>query len=292
MVTPERVSLGYDLAGLGSRAAAAVVDVTIQALLWLALLIVFGVVVSRFSDLLDAAAPAVMAGLLILVFLGGFFLLWGYYLVFEIIWSGQTPGKRALGLRVIRENGYPIRPGDAVVRNLVRIIDGPPFAAVVGALVMLLNERSKRLGDFAAGTIVVREGKRLRLADVVGNVGNVERTPLPAASLSPERAAVTAPVVLSTAVSTSSAGGTVATASSAETARPVALRPEDATLVRDFLVRRGEMDTPARTQLARRLADHVANTYGLTATLAGRRQEGVIQTANERFLEELVSAPG
>jgi uncharacterized RDD family membrane protein YckC len=62
VVTPERVSLGYDLAGLGSRAAAAVIDVTIQALLWVALLIVFGVTVSRFSDVLDTAAPAVTAG--------------------------------------------------------------------------------------------------------------------------------------------------------------------------------------------------------------------------------------
>jgi uncharacterized RDD family membrane protein YckC len=84
----------------------------------------------------------------------------GYFMLFEILWNGQTPGKRLLGVRVIRENGYPIRPVDAVIRNLVRIVDFLPASYGVGILTMLLNKRSKRLGDFASGTIVVREGAR------------------------------------------------------------------------------------------------------------------------------------
>ena len=90
--------------------------------------------------------------------LASFLVTAGYYILFEIIWSGQTPGKRLLGVRVMRENGYPIRPVDAVMRNLVRIVDWLPAYYAIGVVSMLLNKRSKRLGDFAAGTIVVREG--------------------------------------------------------------------------------------------------------------------------------------
>src|ERR1700730_210808 len=81
-------------------------------------------------------------------------------MLFEILWSGETPGKSLVGVRVIRENGYPIRPVDAVIRNLVRIVDWLPGIYGVGVLTMLLNQRSRRLGDFASGTIVVREGAR------------------------------------------------------------------------------------------------------------------------------------
>src|SRR5918911_227838 len=125
VVTPERVKLQYDIAGIGSRGAAAIIDTFLQSIA-LYVLLVF-VVTS------------------------------GYYVFFEIVWNGQTPGKRLVGVRVIRENGYPIRPIDAVIRNLVRIVDWLPGMYGIGVLTMLLNQRSKRLGDFASGTIVVRE---------------------------------------------------------------------------------------------------------------------------------------
>ena len=188
---------------------------------------------------------------LILLFLGTFFLIWGYYMVFEIVWSGQTPGKRALGLRVIRENGYPLRAGDAVVRNLIRILDGPPFfGAVLGSLVMLCNDRAKRIGDFAAGTIVVREGKRQRL----GELGRLEPGPAGAATAGATAAATAdAPVMAS-------------------------LSAADATLVRDFLVRRAEMYPDARSALAQRLAEHLSRRYGYPLPERG---------GAERFLESL-----
>ncbi len=280
-MTPERVSLGYDLAGIGSRAAAALIDVTIQGLVWLSLLIVLGVTFSRFPVDLDDARPVVLVVLLIVAFLGGFFLLWGYYMLFEIIWSGQTPGKRALGLRVIRENGYPIRPGDAVVRNLIRVIDGPPFGAAIGSLVMLLNSRSKRLGDYVAGTIVVREGKRLRLADVVGDA---QSTGGPGST---GRTAWSGSVPGSAPSTPSTSAGTSAGAAS-DGARIIALRAEDATLVRDFLVRRAEMELTPRRQLARRLAEYLARRYGLEAALGQHPGQG----GDEAFLAGLVSTPG
>jgi hypothetical protein len=94
----------------------------------------------------------------------------GYFMVFEILWNGQTPGKRLVGVRVIRENGYPIRPVDAVIRNLVRIVDWLPATYGIGVLTMLLNRRSKRLGDFASGTIVIREAARGATAAMIPTV--------------------------------------------------------------------------------------------------------------------------
>ena len=78
-------------------------------------------------------------------------------MLFEILWSGQTPGKRLVGVRVIRENGYPIRPIDAVIRNLVRIVDWLPFFYAIGMACAFLTKGNKRLGDLVVGSIVVRE---------------------------------------------------------------------------------------------------------------------------------------
>lgn len=230
VLTPERVSLRYDLAGVGSRTAAALVDSAIQfvALLVLglamlavaAIVSVSGLTLGRWFGPTPPGGPRDVLFIVIGVFLIVLFfaITWGYYFVFEIVWNGQTPGKRALGLRVIRDNGYPLRASDAVVRNLLRIVDS---FTTIGLVVMLLNNQSKRLGDFAAGTVVVREGTRHR----------------PLATLAPDPPAP-------------SAGA-------------VTLRPEDATLVRDFLMRRASMEPAPRAALAARLATLLSRRYAL-----------------------------
>src|SRR5579859_6423302 len=157
VLTPERVSLEYDIAGIGSRAAAAVVDTTIQAVTMLVVFIALTAANGLASVGGGAGATTLLLALFVLALLA---VADGYFILFEIVWNGQTPGKRMVGIRVIRENGYPMRPIDAVIRNLVRIIDWLPGAYGIGVLTMLLNKRSKRLGDFASGTIVVREGSR------------------------------------------------------------------------------------------------------------------------------------
>jgi uncharacterized RDD family membrane protein YckC len=103
---------------------------------------------------LTKTSQAVVAGIgVVAVFLVYF----GYFIVFELWWSGRTPGKRALGIRVVRDAGFPIDIGAATIRNLVRVIEfGLGFYAVA-ALSALLSAQNKRLGDFAAGTIVVRD---------------------------------------------------------------------------------------------------------------------------------------
>jgi uncharacterized RDD family membrane protein YckC len=221
VLTPERVSLQYDIAGIGSRGAAVIVDTVIQYLGLLILLVALtsaAVVSSVIQETRGAGGTALVVGLAALLV---FLVMFGYFILFEIVWNGQTPGKRLLGLRVIRENGYPIRPVDSVIRNLIRVVDWLPLAYGVGMLTMLLNNRSKRLGDFASGTIVVREGARgtsaLRISAAPEPVG-------------------------------------------------IALSNADATLVRDFLIRRGTMNPHARAELAQRLAAAVATRYSLTVS--------------------------
>ena len=169
VLTPERVSLQYDIAGIGSRGAAAIVDTVIQFVS--VTVLAFGAfaagVVGALFGISGSALGSLMLGLFALAV---FIVMAGYYMVFEILWNGQTPGKRLLGVRVMRENGYPIRPVDSVVRNLVRIVDWLPGMYGVGVLTMLLNKRSKRLGDFASGTIVVREGARGAAAAMIASV--------------------------------------------------------------------------------------------------------------------------
>src|SRR5258708_32376855 len=159
VLTPERVSLQYDIAGIGSRGAAAIVDTLIQSVALIVVLVALAAGLAAANAFLGSGAGA--GTLFIALFALALFLVAdGYFMLFEILWNGQTPGKRMVGIRVIRENGYPMRPIDAVVRNLVRLVDWLPGAYGIGVLTMLLNKRAKRLGDFASGTIVVREGSR------------------------------------------------------------------------------------------------------------------------------------
>lgn len=162
--TPENISFQYDIAGIGSRFLANLIDSLIQGSLYA--LLFFTVVVflsatsnSRFSDQVNNLIAALV---LLVIFLIQF----GYFILFEIALAGQTPGKRLVGVRVMKENGYPLSVLDSIIRNIVRVIDFFPFAYGVGLIVMFLNARAKRLGDFAAGTIVVKMREQVKLSDL------------------------------------------------------------------------------------------------------------------------------
>jgi uncharacterized RDD family membrane protein YckC len=153
--TPERVKISYDLAGIGSRFAAGTIDVFLLALVFLVVGVLVVVVASiRIPDEEGeriAFGIAAAGSLYVVLSL--------YYVGFELAWHGQTPGKRVLKLRVLSDGGGPAPTGAVVVRNILRAADLVPFAApyALGGLVMFVNRRSKRIGDYAAGTIVVRE---------------------------------------------------------------------------------------------------------------------------------------
>jgi uncharacterized RDD family membrane protein YckC len=150
--TPEQTALEYPIAGLGSRFLAILADTAIQAALAFFVLIggsILGVGLSQFG-LGPQWIPAIM------IFL--FFLLYsGYFVLFEIFWNGQTPGKRYAQVRVIKDDGRPIGAYEAIVRNALRIVDALPAAYGVGLISVFLSRQSKRLGDFVAGTVVVHE---------------------------------------------------------------------------------------------------------------------------------------
>ncbi|HKP35994.1 MAG TPA: RDD family protein [Pyrinomonadaceae bacterium] len=154
--TPERVPLHFALASIGNRFIACAIDHTIQMGTLIALIIMF-IVIANFSDIgnrLSTAPKWVVAVLIILVFL----LMSGYFAFFEWIWNGQTPGKRWMKLRVIREDGRPISFFEAMVRNLLRNFDimPSPFYSI-GLISVFATERDQRVGDLVAGTVVVRE---------------------------------------------------------------------------------------------------------------------------------------
>jgi uncharacterized membrane protein SpoIIM required for sporulation/uncharacterized RDD family membrane protein YckC len=152
--TPEHVDVRFELAGVGSRMAAALLDLV---LVWLSLLLV----ILAYSAIMGGpvGASGALRGWLGAVFLLLFFLVfWGYFALFEALNGGRTPGKQALGIRVVMDTGRPVTPGAALVRNLVRLLDcyfPVPFApALIG---MFFHPSNKRPGDMAAGTIVVRD---------------------------------------------------------------------------------------------------------------------------------------
>jgi uncharacterized RDD family membrane protein YckC len=225
--TPEQIDLAYDVAGLGSRFLAALVDATIQVLLfgliWFVGAVGAGALIGLFGDDSESAvSAAVVAGAV----LGTFATLWGYHVFFEMVWHGQTPGKRWLGLRVIKEGGYPLGFVDSVIRNVVRLVDFLPFSYLIGAVVMFVDRRSRRLGDLAAGTLVVKERRELRLEGVTAGLFDRSEGAAPAA---PELTRLT---------------------------------PADRSLLREYTRRRETLADAARQSLAARLAPAIAAKIG------------------------------
>lgn len=151
--TPEQVHLEFMLAGVGSRFMAVFLDSLIQGAGFFALFILL-LIFSGGGSIFGSKYPVWVTAIFILC---AFSIYWGYYAIFEIVWKGQTPGKRWAGIRVIKDSGRPINAFEAIARNLVRIVDYMPGFYGVGVVTMLLNEKHRRLGDYVAGTLVVHE---------------------------------------------------------------------------------------------------------------------------------------
>lgn len=154
--TGEAVEIRYELAGLGSRFLALVVDMLAQFAITIALLLAFGFAAPTLSrvPLIGRNVTAWLIAFGVVLFFTIFF---GWFIVFEAWWSGRTPGKRALGLRVVRDGGFPLDAGAAIIRNLVRIAEFVLGFYAISAISALISKENKRLGDFAAGTLVVRD---------------------------------------------------------------------------------------------------------------------------------------
>jgi uncharacterized RDD family membrane protein YckC len=163
--TPERVQLEFALASIGNRFLAVTIDHFIQ---FLSMFVIVWIMLSLAgysgSDVVDASdkvfneMPKWVTAILIIAL---FLTFAGYFILFEWLWNGQTPGKRLLKLRVIREDGRPLTLWEAIARNLLRIGDAVPGFIIpvysVGLIVIFLSSRDQRLGDIFAGTVVIRE---------------------------------------------------------------------------------------------------------------------------------------
>jgi uncharacterized RDD family membrane protein YckC len=189
--TPENVSFGYEVAGIGSRFIAALIDNIILLILLIALNVAVIVAIaalngdsSSIDQGLESADENWIAGLVIALYaLLNFLIWWGYYMIFEWVWHGQTIGKRAVRIRIVRLDGAPVTFVPVAVRNLVRIVDFLPAFYAVGVVTMFCNRQSRRLGDFAAGTLAIKDQGALTLESLMSSVpkapASTLRTDLP-----------------------------------------------------------------------------------------------------------------
>lgn len=230
--TPERVELHYILANVGNRFLASAIDHLIQIGVFVALLIVAGIINNwNFFTGMGTWTAALMV-------LALFAIYWGYFVAFETLWNGQTPGKRIMRLRVVREDGRPVRFFEVFVRNLLRLtIDFMPLPSyAVGVVSIIFSTRSKRVGDFVAGTVVVKErATEAPSLDEIIKISEIEQ-------LKMERAAP-APFNADTRL----------------------LTERELRAVETFLKRRFELPAPNRIALAARIAQPITARLGITA---------------------------
>ena len=155
--TPEQIQLEFPLAGIGSRFLALALDTVIQTLLYIAGTFAMIAGAGFLKNLANyfAWVPENWAIALVILFL--FSVYWGYFAFFEIIWKGQTPGKRLTGIRVIKDSGRPINVYEAIGRNLMRVVDWLPGMYIAGIVSMMISPQNRRLGDHVVGSVVVHD---------------------------------------------------------------------------------------------------------------------------------------
>jgi uncharacterized RDD family membrane protein YckC len=222
--TPEQTALEFPLAGVGSRCMALLLDFLIQTGIALVLVIVLWIIGARTPSAATwVSALGIWAQAII--YLAFFVVYFGYYAIFESVWNGQTPGKRVAHLRVIQESGRPLLIWQAVVRNLMRVVDWLPGFYAVGLAAALLSKQNRRLGDLVAGTVVVHERPLARIS--VG-WANPPASAAPAIPLGAARLGV-----------------------------------EEVRLIEAFLERRDALDVEVRIRMARQIAFRVGQAIGL-----------------------------
>jgi uncharacterized RDD family membrane protein YckC len=252
--TPEQVRLHLELAGLGTRSIAYILDTLLRYGVLLALVVavilIFDALQLPWEGLGDRVGAHFIAIVLTLLY---FFMEWGYFATFEWLWTGQTPGKRAARIRVLKDGGGPISFLDAALRNLVRIVDSSGPMAAIGMLFIFFNKKNKRPGDLLARTIVVREHPKTL-------------TQLLAVSDSPLRNPDDP---------------------FADLIQRISLTGDQHDLIARYLQRRDQLDIATRMRLSRQIVDAILNPL---RSLPNFEHLNLPQEADyERFLQALVS---
>lgn len=234
--TPESVELEFPLAGIGSRAYALLVDYTLISIAMVALMLV-GLLFS-FQTLAYAAqnplgfTPSLNKWILPIVLLGLFAIFVGYFVFFETLWQGQTPGKRMAQIRVIREDGRPIGLPQATLRALLRVFDDI-LVGLVGFLFIVQGRQEKRLGDWVAGTVVIQELRVKKDKDTIVIPDEIQANQVADAML--------------------------------ETANFNLVTPDDFAVIRQYLTRRSRFSVKVRETVSLRLAQQLKARLDLEA---------------------------
>jgi uncharacterized RDD family membrane protein YckC len=226
--TPESVELEFTLAGIGNRAYALLIDYLVWGLILIGFLITWLIFSTQLADaigILVGGTEQVSLWLQAIQILISFFIYVGYFVFFEALWQGQTPGKRYVKIRVIRDDGRPAGLQQATLRALLRPVDDTFF---LGVFLIALGKREKRLGDWVAGTLVIQEERPIASASFPVS----EQAQSLANQLQME----------------------------ADLSR---LLPEDFAVIREYLQRSGAMTTQAKAELSRELAHQVKEVIAL-----------------------------
>lgn len=244
--TPDHVTLEFELAGPGSRFSAYIIDFIFSVVLIVVIVLALyaGGALVTLRSLVGAArgsswSSSWMLALMVLII---FLINWGYYVLFEGLSKGSTPGKKRVGIRVIRQDGLPIGLREAALRNLVRAADMlPPPSYILGGLVMHFDPQGRRLGDMLAGTYVVVEKFDLAAQGASGAAwaSRVEQ--------GRSRQALTLP------------RGTIS--------------PQQLGLIERFLARRHELSEERRVQLVWQIAEPLLAMLGEDRDSLARRQD-------------------
>jgi uncharacterized RDD family membrane protein YckC len=235
--TPELVAIEMPLAGIGSRFIALLIDYLIWSAGLVVLLLVGVVVLPAVHAFSKISEQWVVAIVIFSVFL----VQWGYFTLFEAFWNGRTPGKRVARIRVIQRSGRAIGLFESMARNLVRYVDQIPFFYAVGVVTMFATRQHQRLGDLAAGTLVVRD--REIETPLWGESGN--RT------ITAQIFAASAPIPEPHTAITLPANGIVK------------LSATDLEVLEGFFSRRLDMSLATRQALAQRIASAIQAKSGL-----------------------------
>ncbi|MGG6265857.1 RDD family protein [Leptolyngbya sp. AN10] len=220
--TPESVELEFTLAGIGNRTIALVVDYLIWGAVLIGLLIFWSILSFQLQRYFGEAIDLWISAISILI---TFTVYTGYFVIFETLWRGQTPGKRYSKIRVIRDDGQPAGITQAILRALIRPIDD---TFLIGMLMIILTKREKRLGDLIAGTLVIQEERAVKPSSF---------------ALSPEAESLADELLANQNFS--------------------AILPDDFAVIREYLQRRSMLETRARTDLSLKLARQAKEILGM-----------------------------
>lgn len=241
LISPESLVLQLEVGGVGSRFLAIFVDSILQGVLYVLIFLAGFGTLELTARTLEAKAYSLAGAIVILLV---FVVHWGYFVLFETLWNGQSPGKRAFGLRVAKMGGEPLTFFDSAIRNLLRFVDFLPLGYGVGISVALCNRYYRRVGDYAAGTVVLR----VRSPEFVPRV-------LDSKPSSPTVADKSVPA------------GPSPVAEGLITRVELSLVTlQDYEIIRNFLLRRNELDLDSRSRLADKIAAALKGKMSIAPT--------------------------